>query len=342
MRLDHDDFEEFVLSGKQGFTFSSEISLVEFLDDANAYVLPVSLTSFGLPIFVASKLVKEKYSCYFQKFLSMPFSLAVGTEPLDGLFTINSNPFQLETFENILLTWVTQPTARFLLDGMHYHGVLSKAFLSASQRLLQVIEVISKYMSPLVASYLAYANQIHVVLAFYIDSIGIITDFGKHFDGDEYVSWCHFNAKYNVDLMAALFMAHTTHIRLMERYFPDPTTSLPPAQVLPLHIWNEVLRSNFVLVDHFHHHGIWRVTLANMRAALDSAIWFSVFKGFTIIGWNHFTALVRVNMIHILYGEGIQPSLSRSVRGSNKTEWKRNDYLIRFFTSTYSRVMSPL
>ncbi|RXI09251.1 hypothetical protein DVH24_033868, partial [Malus domestica] len=210
----------------------------------------------------------------------------VGTEPLDGLFTINSNPFQMETFENMLVTW----------------------------RLLQVIENISKYMSLLVASYLAYANQIHVVLAFYIDSIGILTDFGKHFDGDEYVSWCHFNAKYNIDLMAALCMVHTTHIRLMEMYFLDPTTSLPPAQVLPpvfilvlclvshfhmlesdhiylgkgnqvpatdincmhnwlngnvlhvgtwfgeaivflsLHIWNEILRSHFVLVDPFHHH----------------------------------------------------------------------------------------
>ncbi|KAM1041096.1 hypothetical protein ACFX13_031060 [Malus domestica] len=101
---------------------------------------------------------------------------------------------------------------------------------------------------------------------------------------------------------------------------------------LSLHIWNEILRSNFVLVDHFHHRGIWRVTLANIRTALDSAIWFSVYKGFTIIGWNLFTALVRVNMIHILYGERLQPSLSRSVRGSNKTKWKRNDYLIRFFT----------
>ncbi|KAM1544519.1 hypothetical protein ACFX10_044967 [Malus domestica] len=298
----------------------------------------------------------------------------------------------METFENMLVTWVTQPTARFLLDGMHYHGVLNMAFLSESQRLLQVIENISKYMSLLVASYLAYANQIHVVLAFYIDSIGILTDFGKHFDGDEYVSWCHFNAKYNIDLMAALFMVHTTHIRLMEMYFPDPITSLPPAQVLPpvfilvlclvshfhmlesdhiylgkgnqvpatdikcmhnwlngnvlhvgtwfgeaivflsLHIWNEILRSHFVLVDPFHHHGIWRVTLANMRAALDSAIWFSVYTGFTIIGWNLFIALVRVNMIHILYGEGIKPSLSRRVRGLNKTAWKRNAYLIHFFT----------
>ncbi|KAM1271606.1 hypothetical protein ACFX2J_032400 [Malus domestica] len=69
-----------------------------------------------------------------------------------------------------------------------------------------------------------------------------------------------------------------------------------------------------------------------MRAALDSAIWFSVYTGFTIIGWNLFIALVRVNMIHILYGEGIKPSLSRRVRGLNKTAWKRNAYLIHFFT----------
>ncbi|KAM1359187.1 hypothetical protein ACFX2I_046160 [Malus domestica] len=121
----------------------------------------------------------------------------------------------METFENMLVTWVPQPIARFLLDGMHYHGVLNMAFLLASQRLLQVIEVISKYMSPSVASYIAYANQIHVVLAFYIHTIGIIIDFGKHFDGDEYVSWCHFNATCNVDLMAALFVAHTTHIHVL-------------------------------------------------------------------------------------------------------------------------------
>ncbi|KAM1048081.1 hypothetical protein EV2_028031 [Malus domestica] len=69
-----------------------------------------------------------------------------------------------------------------------------------------------------------------------------------------------------------------------------------------------------------------------MRAALDSAIWFSVYTGFTIIGWNLFIALVRVNMIHILYGEGIKPSLSRRVQGLNKTAWKRNAYLIHFFT----------
>ncbi|KAB2631885.1 hypothetical protein D8674_038674 [Pyrus ussuriensis x Pyrus communis] len=47
-------------------------------------------------------------------------------------------------------------------------------------------------------------------------------------------------------------------------------------------------------------------------------------------------------MIHILYGEGIQPSLSRSVRGSNKTEWKRNDYLIRFFTYIFQSNESPV
>ncbi|KAM1240622.1 hypothetical protein ACFX2J_045922 [Malus domestica] len=82
----------------------------------------------------------------------------------------------METFENMLVTWVPQPIARFLLDGMHYHGVLNMAFLLASQRLLQVIE---------------------------------------HFDGDEYVSWCHFNATCNVDLMAALFVAHTTHIHVL-------------------------------------------------------------------------------------------------------------------------------
>ncbi|KAB2633905.1 hypothetical protein D8674_041711 [Pyrus ussuriensis x Pyrus communis] len=172
----------------------------------------------------------------------MALSLAVGTEPLDGLFTINSNPFKMETFDNMLVSWVTQPTARFLLDGMHYHGVLNMAFLSASQRLLQVIEVISKYMSPFVASYIAYANQIHVVLAFYIDTIGIITDFGKHFDGEEYVSSCHFNATCNVDLLAALFVAHTVHIHVMERFLPGPTTSMAPARVLPpvniVHILN--------------------------------------------------------------------------------------------------------
>ncbi|KAM1768257.1 hypothetical protein COP2_047435 [Malus domestica] len=115
----------------------------------------------------------------------MALSLAVGTKPLDGLFTINSNPFKMETFENMLVTWVPQPIARFLLDGMHYHGVLNMAFLLASQRLLQVIE---------------------------------------HFDGDEYVSWCHFNATCNVDLMAALFVAHTTHIHVMKRFLPCPTT----------------------------------------------------------------------------------------------------------------------
>lgn len=69
-----------------------------------------------------------------------------------------------------------------------------------------------------------------------------------------------------------------------------------------------------------------------MRATLDSATWFSlVYKGFTIIGWNLLTTLIPVNVIHILYGEGIQPLLSRR-QGSNKTEWKRNDYLICFFT----------
>ncbi|TQD69580.1 hypothetical protein C1H46_044886 [Malus baccata] len=139
----------------------------------------------------------------------------------------------METFENTLVIWVTQSTARFLLDGMHYHGVLNMAFLSASHRLLQVIEVISKYMSLFVASYVAYVNEIHVVLAFYIDTIGIITDFGKHFDGEEYVSWCYFNATCNVDLMAALFVDHTAHIHVMERFLPGPTTSVAPAQVLP-------------------------------------------------------------------------------------------------------------
>ncbi|KAM1010769.1 hypothetical protein ACFX2C_046208 [Malus domestica] len=99
-----------------------------------------------------------------------------------------------------------------------------------SWRLLQVIEVISKYMSLFVASHVAYANQIHVVLAFYIDTIGIITDFGKHFDGEEYVSWCHFNATCTVDLMAALFVDHTAHIHVMERFLPGPTTSVAPAQ----------------------------------------------------------------------------------------------------------------
>ncbi|KAM1771399.1 hypothetical protein TB2_046043 [Malus domestica] len=79
MRLDHDEFEVFALSDEQGFTFSSEISLVEFLDGANVYVVTGSLTSFGLPILVASELVKEKHSCYFQKFLSMALYLAVGT-----------------------------------------------------------------------------------------------------------------------------------------------------------------------------------------------------------------------------------------------------------------------
>ncbi|KAM2585137.1 hypothetical protein TB2_046042 [Malus domestica] len=74
---------------------------------------------------------------------------------------------------------------------MHYHGVLNMAFLSASHRLLQVIE---------------------------------------HFDGEEYVSWCHFNATCNVDLMAALFVDHTAHIHVMERFLPGPTTSVAPAQ----------------------------------------------------------------------------------------------------------------
>ncbi|KAM2000629.1 hypothetical protein ACFXTI_007485 [Malus domestica] len=70
-----------------------------------------------------------------------------------------------------------------------------------------------------------------------------------------------------------------------------------------------------------------------MRATLDFAIWFPlVYKGFTIISWNLLYALVPAHMIHILYGEGIQTLLSRGGQGSNKTEWKRNTYLIHLFT----------
>ncbi|KAM2400182.1 hypothetical protein ACFXTH_036656 [Malus domestica] len=37
-------------------------------------------------------------------------------------------------------------------------------------------------------------------------------------------------------------------------------------------------------------------------------------------------------MINILYGEGIQPLLSRGGQGSNNTEWNRSVYLIHLFT----------
>ncbi|KAM1007592.1 hypothetical protein ACFX13_004209 [Malus domestica] len=108
-----------------------------------------------------------------------------------------------------------------------------------------------------------------------------------------------------------------------------------PIVFISLFTWSEVLSRNFVPTDLFLHHDKVIVAWENMRATLDSAIWFSlVYKGFTIIGWNHLPALVQAHMIHILYGERIQTLLSRGGQGSNKTEWKRNIYLIHLFTYT--------
>ncbi|KAM1472077.1 hypothetical protein ACFX13_042878 [Malus domestica] len=45
-----------------------------------------------------------------------------------------------------------------------------------------------------------------------IDSIVLRSAFGKHGDSEECLTWCHFNVTCNVDLMAALFVTHTTHL----------------------------------------------------------------------------------------------------------------------------------
>ncbi|KAM0958349.1 hypothetical protein EV1_023421 [Malus domestica] len=251
------------------------------------------------------------------------------------------------------------------------------------------------------ATYIISKSQRHVCRIFRIDSIVLRSAFGKHWDSEECLTWCHFNITCNVDLMAALFVTHTTHIYLMKRYFSGPTTSMSPTHVLPtvttfihgllfhlhkheldnisvgmitpvaatlhywlnvdvvfvakwvgkqkvfipLFTWSEVLSRNFVLADLFHYHDKARVTSGNMRDILDFGRWFSlVYMEFITNGWKFYSvrhewdhntpllALALVNMIHILYREGVQLLLSRGGHGSNTREWMSNYHLIHFLT----------
>ncbi|KAB2594892.1 hypothetical protein D8674_030342 [Pyrus ussuriensis x Pyrus communis] len=282
----------------------------------------------------------------------------------------------MEIFENVWISWITQ------LIGMHHKGALNMESLMKLQMLLPFTGVMFKYMNPMAATYISSENQRHVFLFFRIDFIVLRTASDKYWDSEEYVTWCHFNVACNVDLMADVFITHTTHVLLMERYFSGPATSMSPTHVQPpvttfvhglvfhlrkheldnvsvgmitqvaatfpflsLFTWSDVLSRNFVVADLFYHHAKVRVTLANMRAILEFGRWFSLVHTEIIINdWklyyvrrecNHNTlliALALVNMIHILYGEGIPTLLSRGGQGSNNTEWKRNAYLIHLFT----------
>ncbi|KAM1576484.1 hypothetical protein ACFX15_032287 [Malus domestica] len=116
---------------------------------------------------------------------------------------------------------------------MNHKGALNMESLIKLQRLLPFTGVMFKYNNPVAATYFSSENQRHVCLIFGIDSIALRTAFEKYWDSEDYVTWCHFNVTCNVDLMAAMFVTHTTHVFLMEMYFSGPTTSMSPTHVQP-------------------------------------------------------------------------------------------------------------
>ncbi|KAM1425247.1 hypothetical protein ACFXTO_018103 [Malus domestica] len=133
----------------------------------------------------------------------------------------------MEIFENVWISWMT------LLISMNHKGAPNMESLIKLQRLLPFTGVMFKYNNPVAATYFSFENQRHVCLIFGIDSIALRTAFEKYWDSEDYVTWCHFNVTCNVDLMAAMFVTHTTHVFLMEMYFSGPTTSMSPTHVQP-------------------------------------------------------------------------------------------------------------
>ncbi|KAM1305302.1 hypothetical protein EV2_023382 [Malus domestica] len=111
------------------------------------------------------------------------------------------------------------------------------------------------------ATYINYENQ------------GVLrTAFDRHWDSEEYVTWCHFNVTRNVDLMAAVSVTQTTHVHLMERYFSGLTTSMSHTHVQP-----PVTTFVHGLLFHLHKHELDNVSVGMItQVAATLCYWLNV------------------------------------------------------------------